>query len=189
MNGEIWALARMTAEPSAGARDARAEDSDAFDRLFLAEYPRVVAIAYRVLADRHEAEDVAQEVFVSFLRRHSAEASYARPWLHSAAVHTALNTLRGRRRRERREASPPAPPDALTLDPQRILEASEERREVRSVLQRLPARSATVLALRYSGLSYAEVAAALGVGIGQVGTLLRRAEAKFRQEVTRGTHR
>jgi len=188
VNGEIWTLARMTAEPSAGSRAARAESPDAFDRLFLAEYARVVAIAYRVLADRYEAEDVAQEVFVAFLRRHSPEAGYARPWLHSAAAHTALNTLRGRRRRERREAGERTRDQALALNPEQIVVALEQRRAVRAVLRRLPARSAAVLALRYSGLSYAEMAAALGVGLGQVGTLLRRAEAKFRKEVARGTH-
>lgn len=44
--------------------------SISFERLFVAEYGRVVAIAQRVLgsSDNHEAEDVAQEVFCSFYR-------------------------------------------------------------------------------------------------------------------------
>jgi RNA polymerase sigma-70 factor (ECF subfamily) len=42
-----------------------------------------------------------------------------------------------------------------------------------------------VLALRYSGLSYAEVAVALKVNTGQVGTLLRRAELALKKEVER----
>jgi len=46
------------------------ERSISFERLFVAEYGRVVAIAQRVLgsSDNHEAEDVAQEVFCSFYR-------------------------------------------------------------------------------------------------------------------------
>jgi RNA polymerase sigma-70 factor (ECF subfamily) len=44
-----------------------------------------------------------------------------------------------------------------------------------------------VLVLRHSGLSYAEVADAMGVGIGQVGTMLRRAEAALRKEIERAT--
>ena len=64
----------------------------------------------------------------------------------------------------------------------------EQRQEVRQALARLPKKSATVLALRYSGLSYAEVAAALGVKTGQVGTLLRRAETALRKEMTDATH-
>jgi RNA polymerase sigma-70 factor (ECF subfamily) len=41
--------------------------------------------------------------------------------------------------------------------------------------------------LRYSGLSYAEVATALGMKVGNVGTLLRRAENALRKEVNRAT--
>ena len=51
-----------------------------FEALFRREYPRVVAIAHRVVADGDEAEDVAQDVFVSFYRKHPAEAAYAAPW-------------------------------------------------------------------------------------------------------------
>jgi RNA polymerase sigma-70 factor (ECF subfamily) len=68
-----------------------------------------------------------------------------------------------------------------------LLEASEDRRQVRQALSRLAPKPAAVLVLRASGLSYAEVGQALGVGTGQVGTLLRRAEAALRKEVTRGT--
>jgi DNA-directed RNA polymerase specialized sigma24 family protein len=59
------------------------------------------------------------------------------------------------------------------------------REEVRGALGRLPRRSATVLVLRHSGLSYAEVADAMRVGIGQVGTMLRRAEGSLRKEIER----
>jgi RNA polymerase sigma-70 factor (ECF subfamily) len=58
---------------------------------------------------------------------------------------------------------------------------------VREALGRMAPKPAAVLVLRASGLSYAEVARSLGVGIGQVGTLLRRAEETLRKEVTRGT--
>ena len=72
-------------------------------------------------------------------------------------------------------------------NPERVVESKETRREVREALARLPRKPAAVLTLRYSGLSYAEVAEALGVGVGQVGTLLRRAEAALRKEVIRGS--
>ena len=75
---------------------AKAAGSTAFERLFAAEYARVVRIANRVLADSSEAEDVAQEVFVSFERAHRADAQYASAWLHAAAAHRALNALRAR---------------------------------------------------------------------------------------------
>ncbi|MDQ6774503.1 MAG: sigma-70 family RNA polymerase sigma factor [Candidatus Dormibacteraeota bacterium] len=164
-----------------------AAPADSFDRLFMAEYGKVVAVANRVLADRAEAEDVAQEVFLDYHRRHRADAGYAAAWLRRAAVHTALNRIRGRKRRERREvkdhvSTPPSQPD-----PGEMVIAMEEKEQVREALGRLPRKAASVLALRYSGLSYIEVGEALGVGAGQIGTLLRRAEHALRKEMTHGT--
>src|SRR5256886_11075052 len=78
---------------------------DPFERLFLQEYPKVVAIAYRVLADRTAAEDVAQEVFLKFHRSFSPDSERASGWLHAAAVHSALNVIRGERRRARRQSA------------------------------------------------------------------------------------
>src|SRR6266850_6273227 len=162
--------------------------SDPFERLFLEEYPKVVAIAYRVLADRGAAEDVAQEVFLKFHRRLSPDSDRAAGWLHAAAVHTALNVIRGERRRAQREtahALDPAQP--LATNPERLVEEAAVRREVCQALRKLPQRTAALLVLRYSGLSYAEVATALGMKVGNVGTLLRRAEEALRKEVNRAT--
>ena len=161
--------------------------ADPFEELFMAEYGRVVAVANRVLADRDEAEDVAQEVFVDFHRRYPADVAFAPGWLHSAAAHTALNRIRSRRRRERRELADARERPLVAPDPAQAVEVQEQRRQVRAALARLRPKAARVLALRYSGLSYAEVGAALAVGTGQVGTLLRRAEQALRKELEIGT--
>jgi len=160
----------------------------AFEQLFRAEYARVVRIAYRVVGDQSAAEDVAQDVFIAYYRAHAAEAPYAAPWLHRAAAHTALNALRTRARRTAREER-----DALgreaSGDPEDAALERERAQEVRAALARMPRGSAELLALRYSGLSYAEVAAATGTKIDQVGTRLRRAHDAFRREVLSGQHR
>ncbi|MDB5076254.1 MAG: polymerase, sigma-24 subunit, subfamily [Chloroflexi bacterium] len=164
---------------------------DSFERLFIAEYARVVAVADRILGDVHEAEDVAQEVFTDYHHRHPADAPYAAAWLYRAAVHTALNSIRGKRRRLQRETLHERDSGRLSLDiepaqdPQHALLKEELRDEVRAALCRIPPKSASVLALRYSGMSYLEIAEVLGVRVNQVGTLLRRAEAAFRKEVDR----
>lgn len=158
----------------------------AFERLFEREYARVVRIAQRVLGDTGEAEDVAQEAFLSFYRSHPAEAPFAAAWLHAAAAHASLNVVRGRARRAVRETADAAERATQVIaDPEQAAVAAEERALVREALSRLPVRSATVLALRYSGLSYAEVAAAVGTKTDQIGTILRRAEDALRKEVMR----
>ena len=82
-------------------RDAVRAD---LEHVFRASYPRVVALAARILASRTEAEDVAQEVFLAF-GRSSVPAGEAPGWLSVATAHTALNHLRsGRRRTSREEA-------------------------------------------------------------------------------------
>jgi len=174
-----WALASaLTGRPRSGSSSL----ADSFEQLFRSHYTRVVTIANRILASRAEAEEVAQEVFLKFHQQHDADASYAAGWLYRASTHAALNRLRDNRRRTRREATNPLTPGGQ--DPEAMFEQLERRRQVREAMERLPEKSAAVLALRYSGLSYAEVAHSLGVSIGQVGTLLRRAEEKLRREMT-----
>jgi len=153
------------------------------EQVFRATYPRVVGVAARVLGSPDEAEDVAQEVFLQF-GRSSVPAGEASGWLAVAAAHTALNHLRSGRRRDAREEAvhdrdPVAPDVADTVV------VAEERRRVRAALAQLPRRQAVALVLRHSGLSYAEVAAALDLSPGSVGTTVRRAESALIKELNR----
>src|SRR5260370_9169557 len=115
----------------------------AFEALFVTQYSRVVGVANRVLVDRAEAEDVAQEVFLDFHRHHSPTAPYAAAWLHRAAWHTALNRIRGRRRRERREDPHAAgdPGGGWPGGPQRLAPRDYDPDAVRSALPHHPSRS------------------------------------------------
>ncbi|MEU7868990.1 sigma-70 family RNA polymerase sigma factor [Dactylosporangium sp. NPDC049140] len=153
------------------------------EEVFRTAYPRVVAVAARVLGSRDQAEDVAQEAFLAF-GRSAVPAGEALGWLCVAAAHTALNHLRtGRRRASREEAAGAADPVAPDVADDVV--ARDERRRVRAALARLPRRQAVALVLRHSGLSYAEVAAALELSAGSVGTVVRRAEVALRKELNR----
>lgn len=153
------------------------------EQVFRAAYPRVVAVAARVLGSRDEAEDVAQEVFLTF-GRSTVPAGESVGWLSVAAAHTALNHLRsGRRRAHREEAA--RDQTATSPDVAETVVAREEHRRVREALSRLPRKQAIALVLRHSGLSYAEVATALDLSPGSVGTTVRRAESALRKELNR----
>lgn len=112
-------------------------------------------------------------------------AQQAGGWLSVAAAHTALNVLRSARRRSAREevasADPTAAPDAG--DVADVVVSRDEHSRVRAALARLPRKQAVALVLRHSGLGYADVAAALDMSPGSVGTTVRRAESSLRKEL------
>ena len=154
------------------------------DNIFRREYSCVVAVAARVLGSRDLAEDVAQEVFLSF-GRSAVPAEEARAWLSVAAAHTALNVLRSGKRRASREEAAAATDDRVASDVAEAVATREQRNRVRAALGQLPRKQAVALVLRHSGLSYADVAAALDLSPSSVGTTVRRAESALRQELNR----
>ena len=156
------------------------------EMVFRRDYRMVVGVAARVLGSRSEAEDVAQEVFLSFGRT-SVPAAQARGWLSVAAAHAALNAVRAGRRRTSHEARANAVPahDTVVGDVADAVVVREDRSRVRDALARLPHKQAVALVLRHSGLSYGEVAAALDLSPGSVGTTVRRAESALREELNR----
>jgi RNA polymerase sigma-70 factor (ECF subfamily) len=169
------------------SRPPQTLSSSAFERFFREHYPAVVRIACGVVGDSHTAQDVAQDVFIAALRRFPDpdRSEHAPAWVRVAAAHAALNAVRGQRRRDRRQRLSgidvaPAGPEEAALD-------RESETEVRRALGRLPRHAATVLLLRHSGLSYAEVAEAMNVKVGHVGTMLRRAESALRKEFNDAT--
>lgn len=168
---------------------------EAFERLFDSEYRRVASIAFRITRDASDAEDVAQEVFVQFARSRDVHSTKARAWLYQATVHTALNAVRGRRRRaehEAREFRLRGPVDAASSgvqDPQSVAVRRAEAAMLRAALLRIAPKDAEILALRYGGLSYREIADVIGVGAAQIGTRLARAERALKREIERETSR
>jgi RNA polymerase sigma factor (sigma-70 family) len=174
-----WPERRRHVRTSRDRTDVRPD----LEAVFRSEYARVVGVATRVLGSRDQAEDVAQEVFLSF-GRSSVPADGAGGWLTVAATHTALNLLRsGRRRSAREEAADDGP--TVVPDVADLVVTREERSSVRAALARLPHKQAAALVLRHSGLSYAEVAAALEMSPGSVGTTVRRAESVLLKELNR----
>ncbi|MBA3567573.1 MAG: sigma-70 family RNA polymerase sigma factor [Actinobacteria bacterium] len=168
----------------AGSGSVRGAVRADLDEIFHRDYQRVVGVAARVLGSRDQAEDVAQDVFLS-LGRSSVPAEEAGGWLCVAAAHTALNLLRSGRRRASREEVAAAGHETVVSDVAEAVVTLEERSRVRAALARLPRKQAVALVLRHSGLSYADVAAALDLSPGSVGTTVRRAESALRKELNR----
>ena len=156
--------------------------SNNFDALFLAHFQAVFRLAYRIAGTWEEAEDLAQETFLRLHRSPhvwaTADAAALRAWLFSVVAHLAYNSTRGQGRRQRREDASLVRPTS-GADPADVAEQVERRLAVRRALLKLPQRQGQLLLLRYAGLTYKELAEALQIAPGSVGTLLARAEAAF----------
>jgi RNA polymerase sigma-70 factor (ECF subfamily) len=171
----------------------RSGDETAFARLFERHWDAVCRLLVRLTGDADAAGDVAQEVFVQLYRKPPVgEEVPLRAWLYRVALNRGYNALRADRRRRTREevvAHDPtegaggAAGSAEGLDGwEAAANRAAERDAVRRALLHLPERQRDCLILRADGLSYAEIAAAVGVAPGSVGTLLARAERAFKAE-------
>jgi RNA polymerase sigma-70 factor (ECF subfamily) len=133
---------------------------------------------YRLVGDAREAEDLTQEAFVRAygkLDQFDAARPFE-PWLRRLAVNVCLNQLA-------RARPALADLDERSVDPAaalRPLEAASLRREraeaVRAAVLALPPHYRAVIELRhYQGLSYADIAATLGLPLSDVKSHLFRA--------------
>jgi RNA polymerase sigma-70 factor (ECF subfamily) len=153
-----------------------------FEALFLRHYGQIHSLLQRLVGD--EADDLAQEVFWRLYTRPPRDLQGdLRAWLHRVAARLGYNALRARRRQERYRALWASLAVGMGEDrspgPELVAEQDAERHLVRATLARLGRREATILALRHGGLSYREIAQAMGIAPGSVGTLLARAERAF----------
>lgn len=155
-------------------------DSFDFEAFFHDHYERIARVTARVVGDYGRAEDLAAEALWKLWRTPQVHGGNAAGWLYRTAVRMSLNELRSGRRRQHYESMSDISRGALT--PEEAHATEEERRQVRQVLAVLPERQAELLVLRSSGLSYEEVADALGLNSSSVGTLIARAQRAFRKE-------
>ena len=170
-----------------------ASDSDAdvravIERLFRSHYAGLVAFAARVTGNTGEAEDLVQDVFLGLWRRRGELPGddAIRPYLYRAVHNRALNVVRNRRaadalaEREMIEAQRESHTSVAEAD----LEAEELARLVQSAIARLSERCRMVFLLsRENGLSYAEIAATLGISVKTVETQMGRALRFLRAEL------
>ena len=171
---------------------AKAGDQSAFERLVIDNQNKVYSLALRLVNDREEAADLAQEAFVRAwqgLPAFQGESSFA-TWVYRLATNVCIDHLR---RKKRREAVEPAvslddadggwmEPADWEQDPHRQLERLERGRALSRGLAALPDWQRRVLVLReLSGLSYQEIGEAMDLDLGTVKSRIARARLALRK--------
>lgn len=159
--------------------------TNSFREIFDCHYPAVCRQLTCLLGSRTAAEDVAQETFIRLYRTPPREPLNLEGWLARVATNLAYNHIRSEQSRRRREAGAGCVCEAVEAGPEEALVRNEDAAVTREVLELLPEKDRSCLLLRFSGMSYSEIARAVGVKESSVGTLLARARARFRSEFIR----
>jgi len=154
-------------------------DRQAFDALYRRFSRRVLGLAIRRLKDRSGAEDAAQEAFNAVWRRaatYRPERGPGAPWLFAVARNAIVD--RARARVDHVVDVPDSPTDEPGPDEQ--AEREWVRGRVHAAVAALPPRERSVIELAYwSDLSQPEIADRLGMPLGTVKTVNRRALARL----------
>jgi RNA polymerase sigma factor (sigma-70 family) len=189
----------MDTQPELPDRLARDLDGS-FEELVRGHERLVFGLALRVVGDRADAEEVAQDTFE---RAYHALAGYPaervaamrlRPWLARIALNLARNRLRRRpaptRPLEDGDGRPLAVAAPAAAEPPAVAERGQEREQLAELLAGLPRPYREAVVLRHvEGLAYAEVAEVLGRPVGTVKTHVHRGVRQLRDSLERREER
>jgi RNA polymerase sigma-70 factor (ECF subfamily) len=178
---------------------AKQRDPQAFD-LLVDEYgPRLYGYLYRLTGSRHDAEDLLQDLFLRLVRMIKDYDHGARfeAWIFRIATNLARDRIRRARRASTTvslDANGSGNPgnqgasseeqlaDTSWLAPDAPLEVCEEVDRLQQALWRLPAAERQVILLRhFSGMSFAEIAQAMGTPLGTALARSHRGLGKLRE--------
>jgi RNA polymerase sigma-70 factor (ECF subfamily) len=145
---------------------------------------RVYRLAYRLTGNRHDAEDLTQEVFVRVFRSlNKYTPGTFEGWLHRITTNLFLDMAR-RRQRIRMEGLADDAAQRLHGPDPTPAQAFEDRHldsDIQEALEALaPEYRAAVVLCDIEGLSYEEIAATLGVKLGTVRSRIHRGRAQLR---------
>jgi RNA polymerase sigma-70 factor, ECF subfamily len=190
----LMASARDVARASSRLRDDDREavqaclrgEREAFDTLVERYQRDVYRLCYRYVNNHHDANDLAQDVFLKAYRalaNFRGDSAFS-TWLYRISVNTCLNFRALRRLPAAEMPEQVADEGAGALD---HLERDERSRRVRAAVSRLPDRQRATLILKvFHDLTHEEVAGILGTSVGTVKANLFHALANLRKQLAEG---
>ncbi|MGW0228807.1 RNA polymerase sigma factor SigE [Actinopolymorpha singaporensis] len=173
------------ADNLAGTVPAETWTPPSWDEIVRTHSSRVYRLAYRLTGNRHDAEDLTQEVFVRVFRSLSTYTPGTfQGWLHRITTNLFLDLAR-RRQRIRFDALPDDAPERLPGSEPSPAQAYDDRHldaDIQAALEALPPEfRAAVVLCDIEGLSYEEIAATLGVKLGTVRSRIHRGRSQLRE--------
>ena len=156
---------------------------DELEQAFRAHHGLVFRIAYRIIGNAGDAEDVLQTVFLRLLGRdrNAASLENTESYLRCAAINAALDVIRSRQ--ADRTVPLPDEPSMIQAGPAQA-DVSGLRQALTRAMTRLKPRAAEIFALRFlDGLSNRQVAETLGISQVLVAVILHRARQQLRKDL------
>ena len=179
----------MDKTESTWVQRARAGDHSAFSSLVATYQTPVYNLAYRLLGNRLEAEDAAQEAFIrAYTRLHTYDPNRKfSSWLLAITSHYCIDVLRKRRIQTLPlDELPPLVDLSMpqATQPEQVVVRQQAATAVQKLLNLLPRTYRTPVILRYwYDMSYREIAETMGLNEGTVKTRLYRARIKLAHHV------
>lgn len=164
-------------------------DPRAFELLFERHGGAAFSLAYRMVGDRVNAQDVSQEAFLSIWRskmRYQPDRGSVRTWVLGIVHHRAIDALRRNLVHDRRRASAEGIEERFEATERTDTEVArrEDARNVRAALETLPGEQSKVIELAYfGGFSHSKIAEMLDTPIGTVKGRMRLGLDKLRREL------
>lgn len=176
-------------------------DKESFDEMVVTYSPRLFRVAYGLLGNKQDAEEVVQDAFVRAFRalpHFRGDASFE-TWMHRITMNLARNKFHWNRRRgsglnvsiSGDDFDPELPAARIDLpdtrmEPDRLLENSELEQNIVFVIRNLPEKLREAMVLRHlENLSYEQIAEYLNCKTGTVKSRLARGREILRQELAR----
>jgi RNA polymerase sigma factor (sigma-70 family) len=158
-----------------------------WDDVVTAHSARVYRLAYRLTGNRHDAEDLTQDVFVRVFRSLSSYTPGAfEGWLHRITTNLFLDQVR-RRQRIRFDGLPDDAADRIAgreATPPEAYDASHFDDDVQHALDALlPEFRAAVVLADIEGLTYEEIAQVLDIKLGTVRSRIHRGRSQLRKSL------
>jgi RNA polymerase sigma-70 factor (ECF subfamily) len=152
---------------------------DRLTYLFATYHAPLVRFLTRRVGDSDWAEEIAQETFVRAMKQETITSE--RSWLFAVATNLVRDEARrdARHRRRLELMREEAKSDAVVAPAPTSMEKEDDRRMARAAIEQLAERDREALLMREEGLSYDEIAAALELSVGSVGTTLSRARRRL----------
>ena len=170
---------------------AKQTEVEEFEAIFYRYKDMVFKIAYLIVGNAQEAEDVMQEVFIKVYRAGDTfrpEKGGFNTWLHRITVNQCISERRRKRlpsfSHETLKEEGFDLPQASSELPEEFLMKQEESERIRRAMRSLDRKHRAVLALRYfDELSYGEIAQMLKIPLGTVKSRLNAAIKVLRKEI------